>query len=372
MSDLLRAIGRDLGTALSLSYQAARLYPPAHPERLRRRERVRATWVELLAHVEQATIDWTHGRLLIGTLPIALDSTNYRDLLEAARNAGLPETVLRGAIGANQAVELLDRLATGATLSLSPSVAPHASPPPVESAPGLTARQEAGELLRLIWSTIQRSRQLDREMLRHLVRLVTRLPGDGLIEPVMLIASEDPGDTFYTQALNTARLVYVAARSLAPGARHVEELVEAALLADVGMLAVPPAVTGQPGRLGPEEFRLVRQHPWWGAQWLLATDGCSELAATIAFEHHMRLDAQGYPKPDISWRPLPASLLYQAADVYAALRSPRPFRPPLGESEARALLRRLAVRWLDASSVELLLDLAAPAGCHAAQESLLA
>lgn len=366
MSAQLRGIARQLAASLALAYQAKRLYPEQHPERKKRAAQLHAAWTEAERSCPTVRVDFREARLHMGEqLSISIDMDICRELLAAARDAQLHEYTLHGPDAVKEALDMLNRLARKSRTGTAKKEASADEPAPAVNAaepPAVVHHDDQVDMLRVLWDGIALHRRLDRELIGELARAVARTPGDGLIEPVQLRAAQDPALQLFEHTLNVAQLVYVAARTFAPGAQTAQQLIEAALLADIGMLSVPTSLVTRSERLEPPEFRLLRHHPSLGARWLLATPGVSEVSALVAFEHHMRSDGQGYPQTGRPWRPVAASCLYQVADVYAALRSPRPYRAPLAEDEARVLLRKLALRWLDEATVELLLTAAAPAG----------
>ena len=63
-----------------------------------------------------------------------------------------------------------------------------------------------------------------------------------------------------------------------------------------------------------------------------------DVAAIVAYEHHMHLDGTGYPDRLRGNRPHLASQIVQQADVYDALRTHRPYRAAMTEKEACDLL----------------------------------
>lgn len=244
----------------------------------------------------------------------------------------------------------------------APAAAP-AAPPPATVAPlGGAEIDQALQLLAGSWASIQQVGRRDEAAMRWLQRFSIGRAGDGLSRPVPLVGGRG-ADPVVAHALDTARLAALAGRAAGASGALLDDLIEAALCADIGMRGVPAELLGRPLRFGHEEFRAIRQHPVLGARWLLATPGCPELAGVVAFEHQMRPDGKGYPQPARAWEMHPVSRVVQACDTYAALRTPRPFRAAVGEPEARALMRRMAGTALDAEVVELLLTRAAPAGC---------
>jgi len=102
----------------------------------------------------------------------------------------------------------------------------------------------------------------------------------------------------------------------------------AALVHDVGKIAVPSEILSKPGRLSETEVALIRQHPWVGRDLLTSVD--FELpVAEIVHEHHERLDGSGYPAGLRGDEILPEARVVAVADVVEAMISHRPYRPAL-------------------------------------------
>jgi response regulator RpfG family c-di-GMP phosphodiesterase len=134
-----------------------------------------------------------------------------------------------------------------------------------------------------------------------------------------------------------ASLVEAAGRELGLADVLREPLERAALLHDIGRVAVPTSIWEKPGPLTELEWEQVRQHPYHTERILSRAPAFSD-AARIAALHHERLDGGGYH------RQLPASLqpmlgrVLAAADVLAALLADRAHRPAFSsEAAAREL-----------------------------------
>ena len=128
----------------------------------------------------------------------------------------------------------------------------------------------------------------------------------------------------------------------------------AALLHDIGNMAVPEHILAKPGKLTPEEFERVKIHPRVGAEVLRDVPFGAPVAELVRC-HHERWDGLGYPaglRGDAI--PLGARIL-TIADVFSTLQTERPYRAGRSsEQEALAILRDLAGSAFDPALVDLL------------------
>ena len=149
------------------------------------------------------------------------------------------------------------------------------------------------------------------------------------------------------------------ADALGAGAAAVTDLRRAALLHDIGKLAISNRILDKAGGLSAAEFAAMREHPLVTAQILERVPGFGRLAA-LASAHHERLDGGGYPRGlTADELDLPMRVL-AVADVYEAVTSERPYRAAMSSDQALAILRAEAPARLDATAVAALHDLLAP------------
>jgi HD-GYP domain-containing protein (c-di-GMP phosphodiesterase class II) len=142
----------------------------------------------------------------------------------------------------------------------------------------------------------------------------------------------------YRHSDRTCVIVMSLASDLGGDPVALRDLRRAALLHDVGKLAVSNRILDKPARLTTAEFAKVRQHPVVTERILERLPGCEHLAH-LAGAHHERLDGGGYPRGlDAAELTTPMRLL-AVADVYEALTSDRPYRPALSSDEALAVMR---------------------------------
>jgi len=129
-----------------------------------------------------------------------------------------------------------------------------------------------------------------------------------------------------THSLNVAVLAMGLAEHLGCSASEVRAYGVAGLLHDIGKIRIPIDVLTKPGRLSESERALMNQHPADGARIILQSDEALDLAAIVAYEHHIMLDGGGYPALHYRRTCALASRLVHVCDVFDALRTNRPYR----------------------------------------------
>ena len=126
--------------------------------------------------------------------------------------------------------------------------------------------------------------------------------------------------------MNVAVLAMALAEALELGSAQVRAVGVAGLLHDLGKVRVPKEVLLKPGKLTDAERAEIQRHPAEGARILLAGDQPLDLAAVVAYEHHLMMDGSGYPCRHSQRDTHYGSRLVHVCDVYDALRTRRPYR----------------------------------------------
>lgn len=152
----------------------------------------------------------------------------------------------------------------------------------------------------------------------------------------------------------------------------------AAMLHDVGKIAIPDAILKKPGRLDQDEFEVIKQHTFLGAR--LFQDSFSDLddaSRVIALNHHERWDGKGYPghiNPDTgeilthdptnpqkakgkSGEEIPImARVVAVADVYDALIHSRCYKDAWPETKVLELFNEEAGKQFDPDVVQAFFD----------------
>jgi putative two-component system response regulator len=124
----------------------------------------------------------------------------------------------------------------------------------------------------------------------------------------------------------------------------IHSVISASLLHDVGKIAISDAILRKPSSLTDEEFNAMKQHPLIGEEIIESIERTSRKndflyhAKIIAGSHHEKWDGSGYPRHLVGEGiPLQGRLM-AIADVYDALMSRRPYKPPMPATKAHSII----------------------------------
>ena len=150
---------------------------------------------------------------------------------------------------------------------------------------------------------------------------------------------------------------------------RVVEIEVAALVHDVGMLAIPEQVLNKQGALTADEWRVVKSHPDLGARLL---DDLGEMTAVrnIVLQHHERWQGDGYPSHLRGTEICLGARIVAVVDTFDALTAGRPHRDGVGHDMARAEIFRCQGTHFDSEVVAAFLAIPASALRGAAERAL--
>jgi putative two-component system response regulator len=129
-----------------------------------------------------------------------------------------------------------------------------------------------------------------------------------------------------------------------------------ALLHDIGKIGIPDAILRKPGNLTPEEWEVMKTHPWIGFKILHKIEFLEE-ASQIVLHHHEKLDGSGYPD-GLRGKDIPlGSRIFAVADTLDAMTSERSYRKALSFEMASEELKKMSGLQFDARVVEAFLSI---------------
>ena len=151
------------------------------------------------------------------------------------------------------------------------------------------------------------------------------------------VDEKDPYTYFHSDRV--AAVTIALHRELGASARELDRRWAAAILHDVGKVAVPSVILGKTASLTEAEFDVIKRHPGLGAEVVEKVDLFRDLGPEIR-HHHERMDGRGYPA-GLAGHDIPyAARVLAVADAFDALTSDRPYRPALSNRDALAVMQR--------------------------------
>jgi diguanylate cyclase (GGDEF)-like protein/putative nucleotidyltransferase with HDIG domain len=146
------------------------------------------------------------------------------------------------------------------------------------------------------------------------------------------------------------------AKALGMSENDIQGVKTAALLHDIGKLAVPEHILSKPGPLTPEEFQKIRAHPKVGAD-IVSSVPFPYPVAPLILSHHERWDGKGYPA-GLKGEEIPlGARILSVVDYFDALMAERPYHKAMGFEAAIGLLQQEAGRGLDPTVVDKFIEL---------------
>ena len=126
----------------------------------------------------------------------------------------------------------------------------------------------------------------------------------------------------------------------------------AALLHDVGKIAIPKEIINKPGKLDPHEWTIIKTHTLEGQKMLERVGGFMRQVGLIVRSHHERWDGRGYPD-GLAGETIPLEArIITCCDTWNAMRTDRPYRRALSHDVALAELRANAGSQFDPRLIE--------------------
>jgi putative methionine-R-sulfoxide reductase with GAF domain len=185
----------------------------------------------------------------------------------------------------------------------------------------------------------------------HRARLIADLEGAFTTALAVLTSTVEAKDDYTAcHGEDVAVLAERIALRMGLGSAGARDVRYAAMLHDIGKVAVPSEILLKPGPLTDEEWVVMRSHAAVGGDLVARIDAFAHLAPAVRASHE-RWDGAGYPD-GLGGEQIPlAARIIAACDTYDAIVTDRPYRPARSPEEACAELRRVAASQLDPTVV---------------------
>lgn len=143
---------------------------------------------------------------------------------------------------------------------------------------------------------------------------------------VGLVRLQRKDDYTFAHSVAVCTLMIALAHQMGLSAPQVREAGLCGLLHDVGKLMVPRHILDKPGKLTPEEFRVMQAHPRHGVDILRRGGAVPHSVIDVCLHHHEKLDGSGYPHGLAGAQISLFARMAAVCDVYDAVTSERAYK----------------------------------------------
>jgi HD-GYP domain-containing protein (c-di-GMP phosphodiesterase class II) len=323
----VRRSGRVFILALYGALRAVRLYPVENAAVQKALDEVARAAADIYDHEHELELRAAGEFIFINATRLRLDLANYASfsyLLSLCRAADVGTVRLRAAAAPRDWLVLLSVLqspargsAEAARLAAAERRLADAGITAFELGPEQPNEDDPGareELKAAAKRTYAQSVAATREVmnsvrlgrppnLKRIKRAVQSIVDQILNDETSLVGLttlRDYDEYTFTHSVNVCIFSIALGRRLGLTKLQLYDLGLAAVFHDVGKSRVPAEVTNKTGGLDDAEWRMMASHPWMGVLAMFQMRGQQELpyrAMVVAYEHHMKIDLTGYPRP---------------------------------------------------------------------------
>ncbi len=188
------------------------------------------------------------------------------------------------------------------------------------------------------------------------VKLYESIKKDQISIIKALAATVDAKDHYTLgHSMKVSEYSVIISEELGLSERETEEIKYAALLHDIGKIALPDDVIKKPSRLSGAEFEAVQKHPITGAKIIKEIEALAPMVP-IVLHHHERFDGKGYPD-GLKGEEIPiGARIVHVTDAYDTMVSARAYRDMIPPELAISELRKNAGTQFDPKIVDLFIS----------------
>lgn len=343
---------RGLLTELAAGLVACRLYSPDHPRALASHARVVERVHEAIDSGEagepEVALVVFRQELFVGGMPFTRIGEQVGSLMRNLGRHGIERVGLRRGVTSDEIAILLEGVAGSddrglrstdhVTLGrLVGSGMGHEGSMDEARAPELSVRDRV-RLITECFDAVAGGEALPLGNLTEVVRdLDQRIHTTS--EPLQMLARlENEPEWPAVHAHNVAALSLILGTALSARESQRLDIGVAGLLHDLGKICRPPTWIAEELSLSGDQWEAIEEHPRLGLELLLESPHIPEIAAVVAFEHHLRWDGGGWPALPTPRPPHPAAALVAVAEVFDLMHTVRGPRGALTREGVAATL----------------------------------
>jgi hypothetical protein len=278
------------------------------------------------ARSEDVTFLIVGDDLAVDQRPMRKGSLYQQSFVDMLRRRGVERLTLARGLTTTECAQFLSAIAGGGT----PATTDHVvvgrveveAPDPAKETPPkpdpLSPDQVEG--MRDAFVRFKKERRASVKKMDEMVWSVMESLARSTREALPLAPLKNHDEYTFIHSVNVSLLVLAQGRSLGIQGPMLHAMGVAALLHDVGKLAIPLAVLNKPGKLEGQEWKTMTTHAELGAWQLSGVEDAAPLSILVAYEHHLRFDGGvSYPVLTTPRRPNLASQLTSIADTFDAV-----------------------------------------------------
>jgi len=354
MNEQVRAASEELVRRLTGGIRAVQLYAPTHPLVTKQMASLREALATLHEHTPNVVIGLLGGQIVVGDRPLPRLAEQRGELIARMTKAGIERIAISRGVSASELesfIVVLGKSIAGRDMALmleSPNI--RVGRLATEQETSASGQGEQATLQRLygdavsqaesVWESALTEGRPDARVAAESVENLAEAVTENRTALIALAAMKKYDNYTFTHMVNVSILTMAQARALGIEGRLLREFGLAALMHDIGKVRTPKEILNKPSKLDDREFQIMKRHTIDGAALLRQTPEIPALSPVVAFEHHLRLDGQGYPDGVTRETLNLATMLCSIADVYDAMRSQRDYQEAFPTDRILAVLKR--------------------------------
>ncbi len=344
-----------VATMISAAVNMRTLYPASHPRVVHGVGQVLAAIHEWVAETKADSLTYVlvGDDLVLGDEVVRKASLPLREFIGLLTRRGIERLTFAAGIGEDEVRPFIDALAAGETIVSSGHIIVGRARVVMddEEKPGVKHRElsvEQIEVVRDAWAQFRVARKLPIDQLEELVWSFIDSVARTTRSMLPMAQLKEHDEYTFVHSVNVSLLVLAQARCFGIWGPTLHAFGMAALLHDIGKLTIPLEILRKPGKLDHDEWQTMKTHAPHGAWHLSEMEGAPPLAAVVAYEHHLRYDAQAnYPLLSSPRMPNLASRMTAIADAYDAMSTVKPYQEPVSRAAAFELLKKRSGTFYD-------------------------